>query len=786
MKIADKLMALNEKVCDMRGIRWVFAACAAIICFPSYFGVIRFDIDASWLYMINAAGSNGLKFGTDIFFTFGPLGFLTMAQQTGANVLISVVFWTATVALHFFLLAQTPQHRKGKLLRYLLCLLILALQIPIPGDYRLNYLVLLALSIAWKKEGKMPWFCLACALTLVLCFIKFSGAVAGALSLLLFVALTWVDEKKPRRELLLALGATPVVFVVLYMLYNPSLSGLLAYIKAALEISSGFSSAMSIYEGHIARLGCAVLIGISYAALAVITLVYNKKAGLYLLLFAGVLFTAFKHGFVRADGHTYFFFSSLLIYMSIIVLFCDVSSVKPASKLQSWWRVGSLCLMATWILLAVMVFPQIKFVNPVQKIKENILWLQGKANSILEDSGAILPNAILEEIGDEPVTVYPIDLAYGAYNAIHLRPMPVLQAYSVYTPYLDEKNAAFFISEETAPPYIIFNVGTIDNRWPMIECPLTWKAIYDHYYVKYLSAEDRTTLLLERIPAKDAAITQVVESQMVRKDDTVLVPQGDDGEVILMQMNAELSLFGKLVKTFYQIPAVNMTVIYADGHEETRRVLPEVLVNPVIIDTLPMNEREAADFVNRRKAHSEERRVVSSIRFSGPGWRFFKKEFHVAFSKYMTAKQEQPFVMTALPQNRIDYKAFVQGQTPTGESIEICFDSTSPRAAEGQITCETTDAIELDGWCYNTSQNTDGTAVHFRVGEVVFEAKTCARGDVAEFFQKPAIAECGFQVVMPVADMTPGSYPISVILLDEREGTFTECETNLTVVVGNG
>jgi hypothetical protein len=59
--------------------------------------------------------------------------------------------------------------------------------------------------------------------------------------------------------------------------------------------------------------------------------------------------------------------------------------------------------------------------------------------------------------------------------------MPVLQAYCAYTPYLDARNAAYFQKGARAPTFIVFGLRTIDGRWPLIESPMAWTAIYENY-----------------------------------------------------------------------------------------------------------------------------------------------------------------------------------------------------------------------------------------------------------------------------------------------------------------
>ena len=55
---------------------------------PIYFAKISSGLDPSWIYAINVAGPMGLKFGEDVFFTYGPLGFLCSCAAVGGNAAI--------------------------------------------------------------------------------------------------------------------------------------------------------------------------------------------------------------------------------------------------------------------------------------------------------------------------------------------------------------------------------------------------------------------------------------------------------------------------------------------------------------------------------------------------------------------------------------------------------------------------------------------------------------------------------------------------------------------------
>ena len=56
------------------------------------------------MYFLNLMHTMDLKFGTDIMFTYWPMGFLYHTEPIGTNVEISLVFYTIAVLLLAWLL----------------------------------------------------------------------------------------------------------------------------------------------------------------------------------------------------------------------------------------------------------------------------------------------------------------------------------------------------------------------------------------------------------------------------------------------------------------------------------------------------------------------------------------------------------------------------------------------------------------------------------------------------------------------------------------------------------
>lgn len=71
------------------------------------------NVDNSGMYLLNVMHTMGLKFGTDIMFTYGPLGFLYHTEPIGANVEISLVFYAIAALLFAWLLWEAFSKQTG-------------------------------------------------------------------------------------------------------------------------------------------------------------------------------------------------------------------------------------------------------------------------------------------------------------------------------------------------------------------------------------------------------------------------------------------------------------------------------------------------------------------------------------------------------------------------------------------------------------------------------------------------------------------------------------------------
>ena len=598
-------------------------ACTAFLLFPVYLEHVTPGLDSSWKYGLNRFHDMGILFGKDVVFTYGPLGFLCHVCNIGSNILESIFFWVCILLVNLYLfscIAFEKKPIKNYSVNLCISLIFVIIGFPVAGDYYILYLVLLALSLDWYSSGRSWHLPIAILLSSLLFFIKFSAALSAFSALFTYMIISALAEKKDFIHCAWLFLLLPVLCIGGYLLYNPSIDNLFLYLRSAWEISSGYSSAMSLAQNN-GPMIMALLSICMYAAFSLWILMKKKNAGLYMLLFIGPMFCAYKHGFVRADGHIFVFFRAFLLFLSIIAIFkpgIDMKLIQYRQYACGFWPV--ILLLSIVPICHLKPFPSRISKKITARTYNCVHGAVDKVdNPFLSDNQ--LPPRIVHEVHEAPTTIFPLDISYAAYNDIEYKPMPVFQAYSAYTPFLDGLNASFFRKNSTAPEYVILSLETIDDRIPLMEVPRTYLSLVKNYR---LSLRLDNIMLLKRRSNAQRMTADLITRKCYDIQDRINIRNGR-GELAL-SIDMKLTQTAKLRKAGFRIPPVHMIIGDRDGRHLEGRIIPENLDTIVMVHTISESVREMASIFDGNSAGRE----LEYIRFAGPGLRYYQKEVEVA------------------------------------------------------------------------------------------------------------------------------------------------------------
>jgi hypothetical protein len=411
-------------------------------------------VDPSWIVGLHIAARERLPFGSDIAFTFGPLGFLGFPQPyLGWTSALALVFVGAVHLSACATLFHLARQVSGRVSASVL-VLVVAFAFPwIVGWALYGVLIFVASAGAVLRRTQQPTgLRFAVAVGAAVGFAGLGKLNIAAVSFGI-AGLAVLATSRDWRESFLAFGVSAMsVFVGLWLVMGQAITDLPSYIRAALEISTGYSESMGMVDANsnwasgVAVLATTILAGMVWQRSA--NLPRRDRAVLW-ILFAVIVFASYKAGFTRAGA-------GMAIFLSTLLALWPVVSQRTSSWVTAYMPVAG--LLAAFI--AVMAIPVTSLMAPVARVKslraETATVLTGRGDGAAQTAAGLraqygLPPEALSLLDGRTVDIQPWESAVAyAFPEIIWRPEPVFQAYSAYTPYLDQLNASFLAGARAA------------------------------------------------------------------------------------------------------------------------------------------------------------------------------------------------------------------------------------------------------------------------------------------------------------------------------------------------
>lgn len=546
-------------------------------------------LDGSWRFGLEQAMAQGLAIGRDIIFTFGPYSSVYTRNYhpaTDSLALLSSTYLALSYAgiLGLFI--------SGGGRRWIFALVvIMAGLVFIPDSLLFIMPLLIALQVyrRWpatigmqpKVKDDYPWL-----LMLLLAPLGFLPLIKGTL-LMLCAAVTvlcaiFLFVQRRRYLAVICLLAPLLAMALFWVAAGQQLTTLPSYFAGMLLIVSGYSEAMA-YSGELHEIILVVL-----ASVAILFTIARhpgiSKARRYflLLLFAAVLFIAFKAGFVRHDGHAVIASTTLLMAVMALplvlysrrVLYCVLLSMfswlvvnyhyqhsTPASLARdvkatfaSSWSGARLRLQHDW---------------PRSQFDATVLVLRQKA---------ALP--VLAGSSD----IYAYDQSALIASGNHWTPRPVLQSYSAYTPALANVNRQYLLGKD-APRNVFFKVQSIDNRFPSLDDGPSWPILLAYYQPFHRYDQ---TLVFTRNTAEVFAPLPSFPIRTHRFSESIRLPKGD--QLLFAQFDIKPSFFGRIASLLLRPSQLSITVNLVNGSTKKFRLVSGMakagfLLSPLIEDS---------------------------------------------------------------------------------------------------------------------------------------------------------------------------------------------------------
>lgn len=428
------------------------------------------------------------------------------------------------------------------------------------------------------------------------------GAVATVLTVLAVLG----GANRARRGAA-SLTAFLLTLLVPYVLAGQHLTNLASYIGGSLQVTLGYSSAMSFSDGRRAEDVFALVLVVLVAA--VYTLAFRHRPlrvrVAVALMLGGFGWESLKEGFVRHDQHDLIFCGLALACLCLarlprpwlpvqgvaVVTAAVFSVVANGGVVSSMYSPLEDARALNHVVAAVLVPARLAYPEQVARYQ-------------LLVTGEQLPPSLVRALAPYTVAGEPweVGLKY-AYPGLRWRPEPVLQSYSAYTTYLDDVDANFLRSAR-APQRILYQPQTVDHRYPYWDAPAAQLATYCRY--KQIGAVSGWQVLA-RVPYR-CGPARALGTVTAHFGQAVHVPAARRGEMVVATFALSSPALARLEGFLLKPPEVEVRLGSGDG-TRTYRFVPGTAGDAHVIS--PASTLGYTAFAPT---------AVTALSFRGGGW----------------------------------------------------------------------------------------------------------------------------------------------------------------------
>ncbi len=523
------------------------------------------DLEYSWKLALNVAFADGLVFGRDVVFTFGPLGFLydpvcfvaTRHLALVLRIVVALAFWVAV-----FGMAWRRIEEWWVALGWLVAVIVLAGILP---DTLFLTLPLLLLVAHFHPRATSAWVKAALVLVVALAgLVKFPYLLAGAAAASVIAA----DDVLRARRVPWAAGLFGLAIVAGWVAAEQPLAALPDWIATSMELARGYGAAMSL---PLSGRDLALALGTMALVLATVVAGESGRPSTWMLLpvtgVAAQLLLALKAGFVRFayDGHALITASTLLM---TVLLYLPLRRVRAlgvvtcvAASGLTWWLAGP-----TLGALPVQLFGAVTTIPATVRAAAGLAHDPGALDAGCLDAAAKMRRALPVAPTIGTVDVYPWLLVVPIAHGFRYAPRPSLQSYVAYTPALARLNAAH-LRGPLAPDTILFDVWPIDGRLPALDDGPSWPELLTRYQI----AGNLGFLRLERTVPRAFVLTPIGDV-VAHLGDVIPVPATD--APVWATVDVHLRALGQIADALLAIPQPEVALVTTDAVRRHHRLVP--------------------------------------------------------------------------------------------------------------------------------------------------------------------------------------------------------------------
>ncbi|MDM8562761.1 hypothetical protein QUF54_05345, partial [Candidatus Marithioploca araucensis] len=564
-------------------------------------------LDASWTQSLAYAFKHHFQAGVDYLFTFGPLGYIYHPRSSyDVDLFYTFIAWHIITGLFFAVIFVTyTQKIDGKIDKFIYLFLVLVVISSFPDDprYFLGIVASVVLAISpppFFKHSILRYTTLVGLILLFLAVVsltKFTHFVLAGVGVLSMTVAIWHSYSRKFALII------PIVFTIfllcIWLISGQSLLNLPTYIINSLQITSGYSDAMSggfkITEIKLAMANIFVIMLMVLLA-CFIKPWKMKRFIIASMVFFGI-FIAWKAGFVRHDAHSLIFFAFAVLapffieydksmHRFLILAFRVLRYIAIFTALSGLFIAGSAInythsnFMAKW---------NQRIVNNLTTLL-NLPDLKAKRDKKLDrlKQKYNLPK-IRAVVGQATVDIFSWEQGVLFLNELNWHPRPVFQSYVAFTPSLIALNGDFYASEQ-APEFVIFKLQAIDGQFPLMNDNEALKILLRDYQ-PILS--EKGYFLLKRVPRSQGAVSagETLLSREIKIGEPIDI-RALSNKSLLLSLDIRKSWMGHLSSLLYKMPDIYLEIEATDGTKMSYRIIPGMTQSGFVINPLILNQAD--------------------------------------------------------------------------------------------------------------------------------------------------------------------------------------------------
>jgi hypothetical protein len=568
---------------------WAVGVVVALITWRISFGMPAVGVDPSWIGGLYMAVHDGRDFGTQIVFSYGPLGFLAWPDLWYSDLAALAFVYSAALYLVFSCtLVWALSRSLGKLGAAVVAFLFLA---SAPDLEQIPIVLAVAWGLAAMREDRAPFaislFVVGGAsLSAVETLVKLS--LGPPIFLICLIALA--GARASRRQWIAFLGLSVTEMVALWLLTGQPLGGLVDYAVNGEQILSGYNEAMALKAAPGWEAPAILLVAIGVVVGSAAAKYRDSRArwcGVGLVGLAS--FVIFKYGIVRYEpNHLAIGLSTALALWLVI----------------PWARTRVAILLAGAALIgfvAIHAYPNTPRLDAIENLtvfgdQAEILVSPGRRNEMVDSARATLQAdyrldpSTLAQLRGKRVDIDPSEIGVAWAYGLDWSPLPVFQNYSAYTADLDRLNAEEV--EDPSGPQLILRenpagidplTGTrsFEGRHPAWDPPAQNLAVVCNF------APLETTenwQVLARIPNR-CGKPELTSSKDGGPGTVVSVPQAGPGEIVFVRIHGVAVSGLEELRSLLWRPGYRFAILN-DG-AATYRIVPGTAMDGLMVSRDP-------------------------------------------------------------------------------------------------------------------------------------------------------------------------------------------------------